>query len=327
MPNTVHSRRPPIDWPSSCRAFAPLSPPQLAGVIPAATAAAASHQSSKHYGRSGTQYSFDLQPPRQNISLKNPLPEGLVSDWDAVTAMLDYALVERCSMPTRVSVAAAAAATAASSSKGGAGAGASKSSSTTLSSAAGQPARNVDSNRIEASLKNNPFILSEHIYASKADREKWCELLFEKYDAPGVFISKGGIFSLYANARTTGVTVDLGAGGTTITPVQDGYPLMMGVRIHPLGGNVLTEELGKALQERFSKGSSSSSSSSSSAAGNIFKGLWSLPASPPSVTADGSASSSSAGASALQQSWHPSVLQYNLFEQMKQMKVSDILLE
>lgn len=293
---------------------------QLAGVVPAAAAAAhaASSGSSKQYGRSGTSYSFDLQPPRQNVALRNPLPEGLVSDWDAVTAMLDFALVERCAMPTRAAVAtatataAAAAASAASrSSGGGAGGAASKGvSSASLSSAAGQGSRALEASRVEASLQNNPFILAEHSYASKADREKWCELLFERFDAPGVFLSKGGIFSLYANARTTGITVDMGAGGTTVTPVQEGYPLMMGVRIHPLGGTALTEELGKALQQRYSSTSSSSSSSS------IFKGLWNLPPTPPSLDSTSSSSSSSA-------SWHASVLQYNVDEQMRAIKVSE----
>jgi actin-related protein len=71
-------------------------------------------------------------------------------------------------------------------------------------------------------------MLAEHGYASKADRERWAELLFERFGAGGVFIAKAGVLALYANARTSGLTVDMGAGGTTIMPVQDGYALMMG---------------------------------------------------------------------------------------------------
>jgi len=59
-------------------------------------------------------------------------------------------------------------------------------------------------------------------------QERWCNLLFEKYKCPGVFMAKAGVLSVYANARTTGLAVDMGAGGTAITPVQDGFPLMMG---------------------------------------------------------------------------------------------------
>ncbi len=37
----------------------------------------------------------------------------------------------------------------------------------------------------------------------------------------------------YANARTSGLVVDAGAASTTVIPVQDGYPLMMGAWRRP----------------------------------------------------------------------------------------------
>lgn len=80
----------------------------------------------------------------------------------------------------------------------------------------------------ELSLASHPFLLADHINASKADREKWCQLMFEKYKCPGVFMAKAGVLAIYANARTSGIAVDMGAGGTSILSVQDGFPLMMG---------------------------------------------------------------------------------------------------
>ena len=38
----------------------------------------------------------------------------------------------------------------------------------------------------------------------------------------------------YANARTSGIVVDMGASSTSIVPVQDGYPLMMGTAFRAL---------------------------------------------------------------------------------------------
>jgi actin-related protein len=84
----------------------------------------------------------------------------------------------------------------------------------------------------DISLAGHPFLLCDHLNSSKADRERWCQLLFEKYQVAGVFVSKAGVLALYANARTTGMAIDMGANSTTITPVQDGFPLMMGMRIY-----------------------------------------------------------------------------------------------
>ena len=130
----------------------------------------------------------------------------------------------------------------------------------------------------------HPVLLVEQAYTSKAEREKWAQILFEEYNVPGVFMSRAGVLALYANARVTGLAVDVGAGGTTITPVQEGYPLMGGLRRSPVGGRVLDLALQRAaaarsvpLHPRYPSvrskatgsgavASSSSSSSSSSAA-------------------------------------------------------------
>lgn len=142
------------------------------------------------------------------MAFKSPLTDGLVEDWDAAEALLEYALSERLRLGTSSSSSAAAA----SSSSDGGG---------------------------DFTLGEHPVILAEHMYASKADRERWAQILFEKYRVPGFFVSKAGVLALYANARTTGLVVDMGAGGTQIMPVQEGYPLMMGARLHGVGGKAL----------------------------------------------------------------------------------------
>ena len=135
-----------------------------------------------------------------------------MEDWDAVQALVDFAVVERMQL-----------------SGGGApGVG-----------AAASP---------EPSLRGHPVLMAEHANASKLDREKWVQILFETYGAPGVFMSRSGVLALYANARTSGLVVDMGAGGTQLTPVQDGYALMMGARVHGVGGAALDAALAAAVQ-------------------------------------------------------------------------------
>jgi actin-related protein len=96
----------------------------------------------------------------------------------------------------------------------------------------------------------HPVLLVEPAFTSKADREKWAQILFEQYGAPGVFMSRAGVLALYANARVTGVAVDCGAGGVTVTPVQEGYPLMGGIRRSPVGGDALDGALLAAARAR-----------------------------------------------------------------------------
>ena len=150
----------------------------------------------------GLRYVFDLETPRTPVSLKSPFAAGggHVEDWEVVEAILDYSLGERLQV-----------------------------------NAASGTGRESPS----PTLAGHPFLLAEHINAPKEDRETWCELLFETYDAAGVFIARSGTLALYANAKTTGIAVDMGAGGTQITPVQDGFALMEHAYLHPVGGALL----------------------------------------------------------------------------------------
>lgn len=100
-----------------------------------------------------------------------------------------------------------------------------------------------------ASLKGTPLLLVESLFASKAEREKWCTLLFEEYGCQGVYMARSGVLTLYANARVTGVSVDCGYGGCTLTPVQEGFPLMMGARRVQPGGRALDERIDAQLAQ------------------------------------------------------------------------------
>lgn len=99
----------------------------------------------------------------------------------------------------------------------------------------------------ESALSGAALLLVESLYASKAEREKWCTLLFETYGCSGVYMARSGVLTLYANARVTGVAVDCGYGGCTLTPVQEGFPLMMGARRVQPGGRALDERIDAQL--------------------------------------------------------------------------------
>jgi actin-like protein 6A len=64
------------------------------------------------------------------------------------------------------------------------------------------------------------------------------EMMFEKFSAPAMFLSKDAVLECYACGRTTGLTVDVGANGTVITPVLDGYVEAKGINRSVVGGRL-----------------------------------------------------------------------------------------
>ena len=63
-----------------------------------------------------------------------------------------------------------------------------------------------------------PVLMSEKPFNSSKKRQKMSEIMFEKYESPALFLSKDSVLSSYACGKTTGLVVDIGAGGTVIAP-------------------------------------------------------------------------------------------------------------
>ena len=65
------------------------------------------------------------------------------------------------------------------------------------------------------------------------------ELMFETFNAPAVFISKDCVLECYACGRTTGLVIDIGANGTVLSPVLDGYVDARGLNKSIIGGRYM----------------------------------------------------------------------------------------
>ncbi|KAG5490218.1 hypothetical protein JKF63_00337 [Porcisia hertigi] len=92
------------------------------------------------------------------------------------------------------------------------------------------------------------FLFLEPASQSRPDRERFCELLFESFNIPLVGLLTNTAATLYASGRTSGLALDSGAGYTCVAAVQDGYTLAHSVRLSPIAGDVLTDELFAALR-------------------------------------------------------------------------------
>ncbi|KAI5660170.1 hypothetical protein M9H77_28963 [Catharanthus roseus] len=98
--------------------------------------------------------------------------------------------------------------------------------------------------------KEHPMLLAEPCVNTQQQREKAAEIMFEKYQAPALFLAKNAVLTSFASGRATSLVVDSGGGSTTVAPVHDGYVLQKAVATSPIGGELLTDCLMKSLESK-----------------------------------------------------------------------------
>lgn len=92
-------------------------------------------------------------------------------------------------------------------------------------------------------LQDHPVLVTEAPLNPRKNRERMCELLFETFNVPAVYVSIQAVLSLYASGRTTGCVLDSGDGCSHAVPVYDGYTLPSAIRRIDLAGRDISEFL------------------------------------------------------------------------------------
>lgn len=95
-----------------------------------------------------------------------------------------------------------------------------------------------------------PLLLVESpVLWSQSARERLCQVAFDKFRVPALFMGKAPVLTVFESGRHTGLVVDIGAGAVSVTPVYDGYVLKNAAVVQRgFGAEWLTEQLKLALQ-------------------------------------------------------------------------------
>lgn len=104
------------------------------------------------------------------------------------------------------------------------------------------------------------FLLTEPPLNPPENREYTAEIMFESFNAPGMYIGVQAVLALAASIASkkqsqyasalTGTVIDIGDGVTHVIPVSDGYVLGSSIKSVPLAGRDLTTFVQYLMRER-----------------------------------------------------------------------------
>lgn len=79
--------------------------------------------------------------------------------------------------------------------------------------------------------REHPVVCVDPVMNTRAARERQCQLLFERFDSPAVFLASSAVLNAFSTGRTTALVLDVGSNLTTCVPVFEGFKLQKGVHL------------------------------------------------------------------------------------------------
>ncbi|CAK9441740.1 uncharacterized protein LODBEIA_P56080 [Lodderomyces beijingensis] len=96
---------------------------------------------------------------------------------------------------------------------------------------------------LKVHAEEHPLLITEAPLNPRSNRDKMCQVMFEKFNVPCMYISIQAVLALYASGRTTGVVIDSGDGVTHVVPVYEGFSLSPSIKRMDVAGRDITSHL------------------------------------------------------------------------------------
>ncbi|KAH9390516.1 Actin-like 6A [Tyrophagus putrescentiae] len=98
--------------------------------------------------------------------------------------------------------------------------------------------------------EDHPLLVSEVVWNTKASRERFAELMFERYHVPALYVAPAPMLVAFSTGRPTALVFDSGAYHTTAVPVVDGHVLAKCMVKTRYAGDYVTGLAYRSLVER-----------------------------------------------------------------------------
>lgn len=100
-------------------------------------------------------------------------------------------------------------------------------------------------------IREHPVLLTETLVGNIIDRNKMCEIFYEKFGSPALYFSNEFLLSLYGTGRTTGCVVASGHSFSGVSSIIEGVQIPSSVKINKISGRAVTEFMASQLQKHY----------------------------------------------------------------------------
>jgi actin-related protein 4 len=94
------------------------------------------------------------------------------------------------------------------------------------------------------------LFFTESHFDNLQKKQKLAEICFEKYSSPSFYMSSNAMLAALSMCKPTALVIDIGASGTTISPVVDGFALYRSRKRSPIGGDFFNQCIVGYLQQQ-----------------------------------------------------------------------------
>ena len=108
----------------------------------------------------------------------------------------------------------------------------------------------VYSKSLKIESKEHPVLFSEPGIHNKENRSLLCQIMFEKFEIPAIFVCKNPVLSAFSCGRSTCLVFDSGSNSTWASPVHDGYVLYKTQLKNDIAGNYISNEVSKLIHNK-----------------------------------------------------------------------------